>query len=166
MEEKLHLVLVDILRREEDSAWDLEEDEISENLSTFLPVRRTISLVCLFAELSEVATTIVYTLCCERNYCNQLLVAMVKDKLLEGVQMLVDLGADVNYGEEPDTPICLAVEVMDREIVEYLLSKVSVARLHSLSTVKWITCVYVGLPWVAGSACYNDIHCLFVVGCF
>ena len=108
----------------------------------------------LFAELSEVATAIVYTLCCERNYCNQLLVATVKDKLLEGVQMLVDLGADVNYGEEPDTPICLAVEVMDREIVEYLLSKVSVARIHSLPTGKWYS-----LPWVAGVACYNDIHC-------
>ena len=82
--------------------------------------------------LSEVATSVIYTLCCERNYCNQLLVAMVKDKLLEGVRMLVDLGADVNFGEEPDTPICLAVAARDRDMVEYFLTKVTVARKHVL----------------------------------
>jgi leucine-rich repeat kinase 2 len=102
VEESVHLILVDILQRDEDEVGIVDEEK---------------------TPLSEVATSVIYTLCCERNYCNQLLVAMVKDKLLEGVRMLVDLGADVNFGEEPDTPICLAVAARDRDMVEYFLTK-------------------------------------------
>ena len=35
--------------------------------------------------------------------------------------MLVEIGADVNSGEESDTPICLAVHSNNKEMVEYLL---------------------------------------------
>ena len=71
-----------------------------------------------------VAQDVVYSLCCEKDLCNQLLLEMVRDKLLEGVKMLVAMGADVNCMVEGETPICLAVRAQHREMVEYLLSKV------------------------------------------
>ena len=62
---------------------------------------------------------------CTKDYRNQLLLAMVKDGFLEGVQILVDdLGADVDCERDGNTPICLAVEYKYKNIVKYLLSKV------------------------------------------
>ena len=71
-----------------------------------------------------VAQDIIFCLCCEKDYCNHLLLAMVRDRLLEGVKMLVAVGADVNCGVGTDTPICLAAKAKDKDMVEYLLSKV------------------------------------------
>jgi len=74
-----------------------------------------------------VAQDIVYSLCCEKDLCNCLLLEMVRDKLLEGVKMLVAVGADVNCVVGEETPICVAVKARHKEMVEYLLSKVGVS---------------------------------------
>lgn len=37
--------------------------------------------------------------------------------------MLIDIGADVNAGEEPNTPICLAVQSQNKEMVQLLLHR-------------------------------------------
>ena len=39
----------------------------------------------------------------------------------QGVKVLVEIGADVNHGEESDTPICVAVHSKNIEMVEFLL---------------------------------------------
>ena len=39
------------------------------------------------------------------------------------MSVLVDIGADVNGGEEPDTPICLAVQSKKKMMVEFLLQQ-------------------------------------------
>lgn len=40
---------------------------------------------------------------------------------LQGVNILVDIGADVNFGESRDTPLCVAVQSRDEKMVECLL---------------------------------------------
>lgn len=42
---------------------------------------------------------------------------------LQGVKILIELGADVNAGEEAEMPICLAVQSGKKEMVELLLQK-------------------------------------------
>lgn len=73
-----------------------------------------------------VAQDVVYSLCCETEHCNRLLLEMVRDGLLEGVKMLVAMGADINCVVGTETPICLAVKAKHRDMVEYLLSKVGI----------------------------------------
>ena len=43
--------------------------------------------------------------------------------LLQGVSVLVDIGADVNGGEEADAPICLAVQSRNKLMVDFLLQQ-------------------------------------------
>ena len=42
---------------------------------------------------------------------------------LQGVNVLIELGADVNAGEESEVPICLAIQSGNKEMVELLLNK-------------------------------------------
>lgn len=41
--------------------------------------------------------------------------------VLQGVNILVDIGADINFGENRDTPLCVAVRSRDKKMVECLL---------------------------------------------
>ena len=42
---------------------------------------------------------------------------------MQGVNVLIDLGADVNAGEESEVPICLAIQSGNKEMVELVLNK-------------------------------------------
>ena len=42
---------------------------------------------------------------------------------IQGVNVLIDLGADVNAGEESEVPICLAIQSGNKEMVELVLNK-------------------------------------------
>ncbi len=43
--------------------------------------------------------------------------------LSQGVEILVELGADINYGEGEETPLCHACKREDVEMVQILLRK-------------------------------------------
>ena len=42
---------------------------------------------------------------------------------IQGVNVLIDLGADVNAGEESEVPICLAIQSGNKDMVELVLNK-------------------------------------------
>ncbi|KAI6649512.1 Leucine-rich repeat serine/threonine-protein kinase 2-like [Oopsacas minuta] len=77
----------------------------------------------LVLSILELTSEILYTVSCVRDFKNQLLLKAIKDKINEGVFLLIDLGADVNYGIGNDTPLCIAVFNNSNEITNYLLAK-------------------------------------------
>ncbi|KAL5473187.1 hypothetical protein EMCRGX_G027636 [Ephydatia muelleri] len=68
----------------------------------------------------KIGVNIFYILNFVRNLKHEMLVTTIQDEMVEGVKVLVEL-ADVNEGEEPDTPICHAVRTNNKHIVQILL---------------------------------------------
>ena len=75
--------------------------------------------------LQDLATECLIVLVCDRNLKSDLLIAACRRQLLTVVACLAELGADVNAGRGLDTPLGAACELMNEELVLFLLEQVS-----------------------------------------
>ncbi|XP_063952426.1 leucine-rich repeat serine/threonine-protein kinase 2-like isoform X4 [Lytechinus pictus] len=71
-----------------------------------------------------------YILCCKWEFTDQMLLWACKKNLMKGVEVLVELGADVNAGEGYETPMCFACENNNVDMVKQLL-KQGISDLHT-----------------------------------
>lgn len=78
----------------------------------------------------DVASGCIYLLACKRDLKNQMLLSACALGLLRAAECLIQLGADVNYGRDGNTPLCLACRANDLELVNFLL-KQAVADVHN-----------------------------------
>ncbi len=149
LKEDVHILLFNMLCKEEGKEGgegivaDGEEEE--EGGCKFVCVCVCVRVrACMYASVllfppvvSMVGTEILFNLSCVRNFKEEMLASAVRHGVLEGVRVLVEiLGADVNIGEEPNTPICLAVTTRNKEMVEVLIQLGVNNVHHALSIAK------------------------------
>ncbi|XP_072026368.1 leucine-rich repeat serine/threonine-protein kinase 2-like [Amphiura filiformis] len=73
--------------------------------------------------LVELACGCLYVLCLKWDFRSTILLWASKQNMKRGVEILVELGADINQGEGEETPLCQACKREDVELVQILLRK-------------------------------------------
>lgn len=80
-------------------------------------------------DVLDVASSCIYLLACTKDLKNLMLLTMCALGYLKAVECLIQLGADVNCGEDNYTPFCYACRSNNLELVHFLL-KHGVSDVH------------------------------------